>query len=107
MLFPNVPIECMVSLGVGSTPQVRRPRGMHTYFEIGSAVMESAIGVDRPHEALAATLDLSDCLYERCALFAFELTEGCPGLKITVVTAATAKSYTTASTSDVTTTICS
>jgi hypothetical protein len=78
MLFPNVPIECVLSLGVGSTPVVSRSRGMHSYFETGSAVMESALGVDRPHEALAATLDLADCLYERCGPLPFGFVEPPP-----------------------------
>lgn len=68
MLYPGLPIDCVVSLGVGSTPRVTRARGMHSYLEAGAAVVESATGVDRPHEALAAMLDMTGCMYERCAL---------------------------------------
>jgi hypothetical protein len=66
MLYPEVPIDCVVSLGVGSVPEAARPRAMSSYFETGTAVVESAVGVERAHEALCAMLDLSGCLYERC-----------------------------------------
>lgn len=66
MLFPDIPIDCVVSMGVGLAPPVSRPRGMHSYLDMGSAVVESACSVDRPHEALACMLDLSGCVYERC-----------------------------------------
>lgn len=66
MLYPGVPIDCVVSLGTGVVPPVPRPKAMSSYFETGSAVIESAVDVDRAHEALAAMLDLSGCVYERC-----------------------------------------
>lgn len=66
MLYPGTPIDCVVSLGVGHAPSASRPRGMHSYLDVGSAVVESACSVDRPHEALACMLEMSGCLYERC-----------------------------------------
>lgn len=67
MLYPDIPIDCVVSMGVGLAPSASRPRGMHSYLDMGSAVVESACSVDRPHEALACMLDMSGCVYERCA----------------------------------------
>jgi hypothetical protein len=65
MLYPGVPIECVVSLGVGNAPPAQRPKGMSSYFETGNAVVESACSVERSHEALSAILDMANCMYER------------------------------------------
>jgi hypothetical protein len=92
MLYPGVPLDAVVSLGVGVVPDAPRPRGMSSYFEAGSSVVESATGVGRAHEALAATLDMAGCTYERCAcarvlrLRACVLSCGvCPQMKVLVI----------------------
>lgn len=69
MLYPDLKIDCFVSLGVGIVDFVPRARGMSTYFETGSAVIEGASSISRPHEALSCMLDMADCVYERCAHF--------------------------------------
>lgn len=66
MLFPDTPIDCVVSMGVGAAPPAVRQRSMHSYLDTGAAVVESSCNVDRPHEALACMLDMSGCIYERC-----------------------------------------
>ena len=53
MLYPDLPIDCVVSLGVGVAPEAPRSKTMSSYFEAGAAVVESATGVSRVHEALA------------------------------------------------------
>ena len=45
MLFPDSPIDCVVSLGCGSTPPRPRPRGMSTYLDTGNMLIESACNV--------------------------------------------------------------
>eukprot|EP00892_Ulva_mutabilis_P003179 jgi/Ulvmu1/12862/UM098_0047.1 len=65
MLYPDTPIDCVLSLGVGRAPPAPRPRAMHSYLDVGTAVIESACSVDRVHEALASMLDMSGCVYER------------------------------------------
>jgi hypothetical protein len=65
MLWPDHNIDCFVSLGVGVTNHVPRARGMSTYFETGSAMIEGASNVSRPHEALSCMLDMANCVYER------------------------------------------
>ena len=66
MLYPDLDIDCFVSLGVGIVDFEPRSKSMSTYFETGSAVIEGASGVCRQHEALACMLGMSDCVYERC-----------------------------------------
>lgn len=77
MLHPGVPIDCVVSLGVGVVPGSQRASSVHSYFEAGYAVVENATSVYRAHEALAATLDLSGAMYARCASRASKLTHTC------------------------------
>jgi hypothetical protein len=68
MLYPDLNIDCFVSLGVGIVDFEPRARGMSTYFETGSAVIEGASSTSRPHEALSCMLGMADCVYERCAM---------------------------------------
>jgi predicted acylesterase/phospholipase RssA len=65
MLYPDVKVDCVVSLGVGIVPTAPRAKAVSSYFETGSAVIEGASTVSRAHEALSCMLDMSGCLYER------------------------------------------
>lgn len=67
MLYPDHKIDCFMSLGVGVEDSMPRPRGVSTYFETGSAVIEGASNISRPHEALSSMLDMAGCTYERYA----------------------------------------
>lgn len=58
LLWPDTPIDVFVSLGTGSTPTVRRDRGMSSFVDTGNILIESATSVQRVHEALATTLTM-------------------------------------------------
>lgn len=66
MLWPDMPIDCVVSLGTGDVPRQPRAKAMSTYLETGTILIENACSVERPDEALANTLPMSGCHYYRC-----------------------------------------
>lgn len=57
-LWPDVPIDCLVSMGCGSTPVQKRERSMSAYLETGNVLIESACSVDRADAALCTLLPL-------------------------------------------------
>ncbi|KAK9839624.1 hypothetical protein WJX81_001442 [Elliptochloris bilobata] len=58
VLWPDVPIECLVSLGSGTVPSARREKSVSAYLDTGSVLIESACSTDRIHSALATALPL-------------------------------------------------
>ena len=52
-LWPHTPIDVIISLGTGSTPQRKRERGISGFIDAGSILIESATSVSRSHEALS------------------------------------------------------
>ncbi len=58
LLWPDVPIECLVSLGCGTVPLVRREKSMSAYLDTGSVLIESACGVTAADVALRALCPL-------------------------------------------------
>lgn len=56
LLWPDLPIDCLVSLGCGVGPPAPRGRAMHSYLDTGSVLIESACSTDRVHEAVATML---------------------------------------------------
>ncbi|BDA47659.1 probable calcium-independent phospholipase A2-gamma at C-terminar half [Coccomyxa sp. Obi] len=58
LLWPDAPIEAIVSLGSGVVPVQRREKSMSAYLDIGSVLIESACSVDRVDAALATLLPL-------------------------------------------------
>jgi hypothetical protein len=58
LLWPDAPIDVLVSVGTGSEPDARRGRGGWSYVDTGNILIESATSVHRAHEALATTLPL-------------------------------------------------
>ena len=58
LLWPDAPIDVVVSLGSGSATTQRRGAAVSSFMETGSILIESACGVDRPAEALATLLPL-------------------------------------------------
>jgi len=57
-LWPNTPIEVLVSVGTGSTPKSRRDKGLSAFMDTGNILIESATSVERVHEALATMTPL-------------------------------------------------
>lgn len=41
LLWPDHPVDVMLSLGVGVSPAVRRERGLSSFMETGSILIES------------------------------------------------------------------
>ena len=46
-MWPNSPVDCLVSLGSGSVPVTRREKSMSAYLDTGSVLIESACNVER------------------------------------------------------------
>ena len=40
MIWPDVPIDCLVSLGSGAVPTTRREKSMSAYLDTGSVLIE-------------------------------------------------------------------
>mmetsp|Transcript_33096 Transcript_33096/g.82905 ORF Transcript_33096/g.82905 Transcript_33096/m.82905 type:complete len:1057 (+) Transcript_33096:2-3172(+) len=57
-LWPDTPIECVVSLGAGTVPAVKRPKSMSSYLDTGNVLIENACNVERAAEGLAALCPL-------------------------------------------------
>lgn len=57
-LWPDTPIDVFVSVGTGSTPIHRRDRGLSSFVDAGSILLESSTDVERVHEALATMTPL-------------------------------------------------
>ena len=53
LLWPDTPIECLVSIGSGTVPIHKREKSMSTYMDTGNVLIESACSVDRVDTALA------------------------------------------------------
>ncbi|KAL4431288.1 hypothetical protein ABPG75_006544 [Micractinium tetrahymenae] len=58
LLWPDHPVDVMVSLGVGLAPATRREKGLSSFMETGSILIESSTDVLRAEEALATLLPL-------------------------------------------------
>ncbi|XP_061347864.1 phospholipase A I-like isoform X2 [Gastrolobium bilobum] len=57
LLWPDTKIDCLVSLGCGSTP-TRVRKGGWRYLDTGQVLIESACSVDRVEEALSTLLPM-------------------------------------------------
>ncbi|XP_022877963.1 phospholipase A I isoform X2 [Olea europaea var. sylvestris] len=57
LLWPDAKIDCLVSIGCGSTPTKVRKGGWR-YLDIGQVLIESACSVDRVEEALSALIPM-------------------------------------------------
>lgn len=57
-LWPDVPIDCLVSMGCGATPLQKRERSMSAYLETGNVLIESACSVERTDAALCTLLPM-------------------------------------------------
>lgn len=58
LLWPDTPIDCVVSLGSGETPVAPRERSMSAYFDTGSVLIESATDVQKVDAALSTLAQL-------------------------------------------------
>ena len=58
LLWPDLPIDCVVSLGSGETPVAPRERSMSAYFDTGSVLIESATDVVKVDAALSSLAQL-------------------------------------------------
>lgn len=58
LLWPNNPIDCVVSIGVGSVPMSKREKSSSTFLENGSVLLESACSVENVHDVLSAVLPM-------------------------------------------------
>jgi hypothetical protein len=66
-LWPDTPVDVLVSIGSGDTPPARRERSVSTYLETGAVLIESATDTERVAGALAALAPLVPGLrYFRC-----------------------------------------
>eukprot|EP00798_Chlamydomonas_sp_ICE-L_P003407 gene3408-13451_t len=58
LLWPDAPLECVVSMGSGITPPKPRPASMSSYMDKGSVLIENATSTERVHEAVATLLQI-------------------------------------------------
>ncbi|EFN59236.1 hypothetical protein CHLNCDRAFT_138222 [Chlorella variabilis] len=58
LLWPEHRVEVVVSLGVGLAPPARREKGLTSFMETGSILIESSTSVTRVEEAVATLLPL-------------------------------------------------
>lgn len=56
LLYPDLPVEVLVSLGCGQAPP--EARSGKSIVDTGSLLVESACSTDRAHEALSTLLPL-------------------------------------------------
>jgi len=70
LLWPNTPVDVLVSLGCGTVASTQRKRsGLPTAIDIGGVLVDCACSVERVHEALATLLPLvPNVKYYRCVL---------------------------------------
>jgi hypothetical protein len=52
-IWPDAPISLLVSVGTGSGPVTERQRGVSSYIDTGSALLESATNVEEVHRSLS------------------------------------------------------
>ena len=57
-LWPDTPVDVLVSIGSGDTPPARRERSVSTYLETGNVLIESATDTQRVAAALATLAPL-------------------------------------------------
>ncbi|XP_078437469.1 phospholipase A I-like protein isoform X2 [Wolffia australiana] len=57
LLWPDIPIHCIISIGCGSVPAKARKGGWR-YLDTGQVLVESACSVDRVEEAVDALLPM-------------------------------------------------
>lgn len=68
LLWPDTPIECIVSLGSGAVPPTPRERSMSSYLDTGSVLIESACETEQTDSVLATLLSMvPDVHYYRFA----------------------------------------
>ena len=58
LLWPDTPLECLVSLGSGAVPQAPREKSMRSYLDTGSVLIESACETERTDATLATLLSM-------------------------------------------------
>jgi hypothetical protein len=57
-LWPDTPVDVLVSIGSGDTPPARRERSVSTYLETGNVLIESATDTQRIAAALGTLAPL-------------------------------------------------
>lgn len=58
LLWPDKPLECLVSIGTGLVPRQKREKSMSAYVDTGNVLIESACSVDRVAAGLATLAPL-------------------------------------------------
>ena len=67
LLWPGLPIDCLVSLGSGAVPAAPREKSMSSYLDTGSVLIESACETERTDAVLRTLFSLiPDTRYYRC-----------------------------------------
>ena len=57
-IWPNDRIRLLVSVGTGSSPVCKRESGISSYLDTGSALLESATGVEEVHKSMKVIQNL-------------------------------------------------
>ncbi|KAG0585410.1 hypothetical protein M758_2G009100 [Ceratodon purpureus] len=91
-IWPDTPIDCLVSIGCGNVPTKARGKGGWRYLDTGQVLIESACSVERVEEALDTLLPMLPNLQyyrfnpidERCDM---ELDETDPAVWLKLETA--------------------
>ena len=69
LLWPGLPIDCLVSLGSGAVPSAPREKSMSSYLDTGSVLIESACETERTDAVLRTLFSLiPDTRYYRRAV---------------------------------------
>lgn len=67
LLYPDLPIDLLVSVGSGGPAPAERDRGMSSVMDTGAVLIEAASSAERAHEALSTVLPMVPGLkYFRC-----------------------------------------